>query len=97
MATQRKETIMRAHVHTTVWGTHVNVGRTKEGLGPLRHLREWLTSHRTQRKGTATVRLNGDWDAQREQFQPLTAESATELAVKRGGFAVAMELYGNVI
>ena len=38
---------MHADGHTTVWGTHIGVGRTTDGKGWYQQVKEWWAAHKT--------------------------------------------------
>jgi hypothetical protein len=89
-----KEMIMRSHGHATVWGTHVGVGRARDGAGWYQRLQEWWATHRAARRQAKLDALNAYWDAKREAVRPLRAEAALEMVAAQGASATATILYG---
>jgi hypothetical protein len=85
---------MRAHGQTTVWGTHIGVGRARGGAGWYQQLREWWAAHKAARQQARLSALSGCWDAEREALKPLRAEAAPEMAAAQGALSMATMLYG---
>jgi hypothetical protein len=88
---------MRAHGYTTVWGSHISVGRARHSTGWLQQLREWWVVYKVARRHAQLEALNGCWDANREVLKPIRAEAATEMAAAQGGLSVATQLYGLTV
>ncbi|MGH8063674.1 MAG: hypothetical protein ACRERE_00250 [Candidatus Entotheonellia bacterium] len=85
---------MQAHGHTTVWGSHISVGRARHTAGRLQQLRAWWAAYTARRRHAKLAALNGCWDAKREVLQPLRAEAAPEMAAAQGALSMATQLYG---
>jgi hypothetical protein len=94
MTPPKEKTLMQAHGHTTVWGTHIGVGRAKDGAGWYQQLREWWAAHKAARQQAKLAALTSCWDAEHETFKPLRAEAAPEMAATQGALSVATMLYG---
>ena len=85
---------MRAQGHTTVWGTHIEVGRIGGRTGWYQQLKEWWMAGKAARRQAQLATLNACWDAQHEVVRPLRAEAAIEMAAAQGALRVATMLYG---
>lgn len=86
---------MRTHAHTTVWGSHIGMHRPSAGVDWLQRLRRWFGSHKAEGKRETAVTCSGAWDARREAFRPLRADSALDLAAAQGGSTTTLLLlYG---
>jgi hypothetical protein len=94
MSTFDKEMSMFAPGHTTVWGTHAGVSRTKHGKGWYQQLRDWCMARRTLRQQARLAGLNRRWDAQREGVKPLRADAAAEMVAAQGAYSTATSVYG---
>jgi hypothetical protein len=90
----RKETMMHTHGHTTVWGTHIGIGRGHKTRSWYQQLRDWWTAHRATRQQANIEALNRCWDATRETVTPQGAEAAPEMAAAHHAISVATMLYG---
>jgi hypothetical protein len=88
---------MQAHGQTTVWGSHVHVGRARHNAGRLQQLREWWAAYTASRRHAKLAALSGCWDAKREVLKPLRAEAATEMAAAQGALSMATQLYGHTL
>src|ERR671929_1461054 len=71
-----KEHIMHANGHTTVWGTHIGLGRATDGKTWYQQLKDWWTAHNAARQQAALARLRARWDARHEAVRPFRAEQA---------------------
>jgi hypothetical protein len=85
---------MRAHSQTIDQrpqvGVRVNVG----GLDWLQRLCQWFRSFSYAPRPIAPVGSYGTWDAKREQFQQMKADSAIDLVAARNGVSWATRIYG---
>jgi hypothetical protein len=70
---------MSAHGHTTVWGTHLGIGRTTDAGGWYQQLRVWWAEHQAARRAAHLARLNARWDARREAVRLPHADAAVDM------------------
>ena len=84
---------MRAHGHTTVWGTPIGVGRATDGQGWYQQLKAW----RAARHDATLATLSARWDARREVVTPFREEAAPEMAAAHRTLSVATMLYGLAV
>ena len=75
----KKEVVMSAHGHTTVWGTHLGIGRASDAKRWYQQLRDWWTTHRAARQDVKLATLRARWDARREALKPCRADAAVDL------------------
>lgn len=85
---------MWSHGHTTVWGTHIGVGRASGRSSWYEQFKEWWQAHKAARRQARLSALNTCWDAEPEALKPLRAEAAPEMAAAQGALSVATMLYG---
>jgi hypothetical protein len=94
MVVHKKEITMHAHGHTTVWGTHIGVGRTGDPKGWYQQLRDWWAAHKAARQEASYASLRACWDSKGEIVTPFRAEAAPEIAASQHALSVATILYG---
>jgi hypothetical protein len=83
---------MPAHGHTTVWGTHIGVGRATDANGWYAQLKTWWAAHKTARDGARLSTLKAHWDGRREAIRALRADAAIDLAVPAHARSINMAL-----
>jgi hypothetical protein len=70
---------MPAHGHTTVWGTHIGVGRATDAKGWYAQLKTWWTEHKAVRDGARLAALKARWDARCEAVRSTRADAAIDM------------------
>jgi hypothetical protein len=94
MAARKKEIMMHTNSHTTVWGTHIGVGRARDTKSWYQQLRDRWVAHKAARQQANLDALHRCWDAKREAVAPHRAEAAPEMAAAYHAISVATMLYG---
>jgi hypothetical protein len=88
---------MRAHSQTLDHRPHVGVTIDVDGLDWFHRLCLWFSTLTHSPRATAPVSPYGTWDAQRERFKPMHADSAVDMVVSRNGVAWAERIYSASI
>jgi hypothetical protein len=70
---------MHANGHTTVWGTHIDVGRARDTKSWYQQIRDRWTAYQTARQEAKLATLRASWDARCEAVRPLHADAAIDL------------------
>jgi hypothetical protein len=83
---------MPAHGHTTVWGTHVGIGRATDAKGWYQQLKEWWADHKAARQEVKLATLRAHWDARREAVRPLHADAAVDMVASTHVFSTTTAL-----
>jgi hypothetical protein len=86
--------MMHTNGHTTVWGTHIGIGRASKTRSWYQQLRDWWTAHKASRQQANLDALRRCWDAKREAVISQRAEAAPEMAAAHHAIFVATMLYG---
>jgi hypothetical protein len=71
--------MMAAHGHTTVWGTHVGVGRAIDAKGWYQQLKEWWQARKALRHDARQAALKARWNADREAVRRHHADAAVDM------------------
>ena len=85
---------MHTNGHTTVWGTHIGIGRASQTRSWYQQLRDWWTAHKAARQRANLDALHRCWDAKREVVTSHRAEAAPEMVAAHHAMSVATLLYG---
>jgi hypothetical protein len=88
---------MHANGQTTVWGTHIGIGRASKTRSWYQQLRDWWTAHKAARHDAKLATLSARWDARRDVVTPFHAEAAPEMAAAHRTLSVATMLYGLAV
>jgi hypothetical protein len=83
---------MHAHGHTTVWGTHIGVGRATDGQGWYQQVTAWWAAHKAARQEAKRATLRARWDARREAVRPLHTDAAVDMVAATHACSTATAL-----
>jgi hypothetical protein len=83
---------MPANGHTTVWGTHSGVGRTRDANGWYHELKAWWAAHKAARHDARLATLTARWEAKREAVRPLHADTAADMVAPTHAFSTTTTL-----
>ncbi len=83
---------MPAHGHTTVWGTHIGIGRASDAKSWYQQMKEWWTTHKAARQDAKLATLRARWDTRREAVHPLHADAAVDMIAPAHAFSTTTAL-----
>jgi hypothetical protein len=83
---------MHAHGHTTVWGTHIGVGRASDRKSWYQQVKDWWTAHKAARQEAKLATLRTHWDAGREAVRPFHADAAIDMVASTHAFSTTTAL-----
>ena len=66
ISARRKEFTMHTNEHTTVWGTHIGIGRASKTRSWYQQFRDCWTAHKSAHQQADLDVLHRCWDAKRE-------------------------------
>jgi hypothetical protein len=88
---------MRAHSQTMDQRSHVGVTLDVGGLDWFHRLYQWFRTFAHSPRAIAPVSTGGTWDAQRERFKPMRADSAADIVASQNGVGWAERIYSASI
>jgi hypothetical protein len=83
---------MHINGHTTVWGTHIGIGRVTDSKGWYQQLTEWWAAHKAVRQEAKLASLRARWDARCEAVRPLHADAAIGMVAATHAFSTTTAL-----
>jgi hypothetical protein len=83
---------MHANGHTTVWGTHIGVGRATDTKGWYQQVKAWWAAHQAARHEAKLATLRARWDARREAVCVLHADAASDMVTSTHVFSITTAL-----
>jgi hypothetical protein len=83
---------MHANGHTTVWGTHIGIGRATDAKSWYQQLKAWWTAHQAARQDAKIATLSACWDAQREAVRLQHADAAVDMVAPAHAFSITTAL-----
>ena len=88
---------MSARGHIMTWGSHVGTQTQESKQHWFQRIQRWVTKRTAQGSKAGLTTLYGSWDPQREQFRPLSGESALEQAATQGGQSWFIAVHGAAL
>jgi hypothetical protein len=70
---------MSAQGHTTVWATHLGIGRTRDAKSWSQQLKAWWAARKAMRRDARLAALKARWDARREAIHLCRADAAADM------------------
>ena len=83
---------MHAHGQTTVWGTHIGVGRAQDVQGWYHLLKDRWAAYKTARHEANLAILKARWNGRREVVSSLHADAALDLVASTHAFSTTTAL-----
>ena len=83
---------MHANGHTTVWGTHLGIGRTGNVNGWYHEFKTWWAAHKAARHEARLATLTARWDAKREAVRLPHADAASDMVTSTHAFSITTVL-----
>jgi threonine synthase len=83
---------MHANGHTTVWGTHIGVGRPHNVKAWIQELKERWGAYKAVRQEAREATLRSSWNAKREAVRPHQAVAAVDLLASTHAFSTTTTL-----
>jgi hypothetical protein len=83
---------MQANGHTTVWGTHIGIGRTRDMKGWYHELKAWWAAQKAARHEARLTVLTARWDAKREAVRLRHADAASAMVAPEHIFSTTTAL-----
>jgi hypothetical protein len=89
---EAKEIIMHANGQTTVWGTHIGIGRAKDAKSWYQQLRDRWAAYKAARHEATLATLTARWDATREAVRLPHADAASAMVAPEHVFSTTTAL-----
>jgi hypothetical protein len=83
---------MHASGHTTVWGSHIGVGRARDVQKWYHELKDWWTAHKMARHEARLATLKARWNERREVVCPSQSDTALDLVASTHAFSTTTAL-----
>jgi hypothetical protein len=83
---------MPSHGHTTVWGTHIGIGRAPDAKGWSQQLKAWWAAQKAMRHEAKLTALNARWHARREVVRVQHADAAVDMVAPAHAYATITAL-----
>jgi hypothetical protein len=83
---------MHANGQTTVWDTHIGIGRVTDAKRWYQQLKAWWAAHQAACRQAHLTSLNARWDVRREAVRLQHADAAVDMVAPAHAFSTAIAL-----